>query len=381
MRVAIEVGVVTDKVVLTQALALMSFWVDGREGSENSSLLIGRAVQYVHSLGLHIQGRDDEPQTAYNETLFCCIWAIDKMNAAFHGRPVLMHDRDIDRSLQRSFDTQNSAFKLLLHVVALLDRVIELYRPGGGTEDELSGGFDTFEGLILKCDASQVSTRFLATIEILYHAVAILSCRSRPDEPKNYGPPSARIRQAFSTDKVTAMAGHEFRDQLVLLPFVPYAISLSLSVNYREMRRSKIPMSRSRAKIAFEANCQILERLGEIFWSAAAMAEMGNLTLKELDRVYAQVADADPRKPQEVDGDPQANSIPNHVGLSSEQLGNNSNNYSYTMPMPIPNEDTFNFGDLLDVDPFEMFDPTFNLDDIDACLEGNLELAMPMNIY
>lgn len=51
------------------------------------------------------------------------------------------------------------------------------------------------------------------------------------------------------------------------------------------------------------------------------------------------------------------------------------------MPMPIPNEDTFNFGDLLDVDPFEMFDPTFNLDDIDACLEGNLELAMPMNIY
>lgn len=161
MRVAIEVGVVTDKVVLTQALALMSFWVDGREGSENSSLLIGRAVQYVHSLGLHIQGRDDEPQTAYNETLFCCIWAIDKMNAAFHGRPVLMHDRDIDRSLQRSFDTQNSAFKLLLHVVALLDRVIELYRPGGGTEDELSGGFDTFEGLILKCDASQVSTRFL----------------------------------------------------------------------------------------------------------------------------------------------------------------------------------------------------------------------------
>lgn len=113
------------------------------------------------------------------------------------------------------------------------------------------------------------------------------------------------------------MAGHEFRDQLVLLPFVPYAISLSLSVNYREMRRSKIPMSRSRAKIAFEANCQILERLGEIFWSAAAMAEMGNLTLKELDRVYAQVADADPRKPQEVDGDPQANSKFIHkLGLS-----------------------------------------------------------------
>lgn len=62
-------------------------------------------------------------------------------------------------------------------------------------------------------------------------------------------------------------------------------------------------MSRSRAKIAFEANCRILERLGETYWSAAAMAEMGNLTLKELDRVYAQAVDGNSRKSQETSGD------------------------------------------------------------------------------
>ena len=101
------------------------------------------------------------------------------------------------------------------------------------------------------------------------------------------------------------MIGHEFRDQLVLLPFVPYAVSLSLSVVYREMRRSKIPMYRARARNALEANCRILENLGQIFWSAAVMASMGNLTLKELDRVYSNVTDAESRKHQEHSGRPQ----------------------------------------------------------------------------
>jgi hypothetical protein len=92
------------------------------------------------------------------------------------------------------------------------------------------------------------------------------------------------------------MVGHEYCHQLVLFPFVPYAVSLSLSVNYREMRRSKIPMFRARARIAFEANCGILKQLGKIFWTAAVMAEMGSKTLEEVDRVYSQVTDETRRK-------------------------------------------------------------------------------------
>jgi len=29
--------------------------------------------------------------------VFCCVWALDKLNAAFHGRPVLVHERDSAR--------------------------------------------------------------------------------------------------------------------------------------------------------------------------------------------------------------------------------------------------------------------------------------------
>lgn len=55
-------------------------------------------------------------------------------------------------------------------------------------------------------------------------------------------------------------------------------------------------MSRARARIAFEANCGILKQLGEMFWSAAVMAEMGSMTLKEVDRVFSQVIDESRRK-------------------------------------------------------------------------------------
>lgn len=100
------------------------------------------------------------------------------------------------------------------------------------------------------------------------------------------------------------MVGNECYKQLVLLPFVPYAVSLSLSVVYRDLRHSKIPMHRARSRKALEANCRILESLGEIFWSAAAMANMGNLTLKELDRVYSTVSDEARRKKQETQHTP-----------------------------------------------------------------------------
>lgn len=121
--------------------------------------------------------------------------------------------------------------------------------------------------------------------------MAILSCPSRSEGLTK--PPSAadRTRQALSSERVTTIVGVENYDHLVLFPFVPYAVSLSLSLNYREMRRSKIPVLRSRARLAFEVNCNTLKRLGSTFVTAASMAEIGLKTLKEVDRVYLQVLD------------------------------------------------------------------------------------------
>ena len=45
-------------------------------------------------------------------------------------------------------------------------------------------------------------------------------------------------------------------------------------------------MYRARAQVDLTANCRVLENLGKVFWSALVMADMGNLTLRELDKVY-----------------------------------------------------------------------------------------------
>lgn len=161
MRITVELGLVTNRIILIQVLALMSFFANGSEDSETSALIVGRAVHYTHSLGLHMQDRDGEPDRDYAEIIFCCVWTIDRINAALNGRPVLMHEQDIGRSLQKCFASQVPAFKLLLHVVDLLDHVIRLYHPPN-TETDLHRDFILFEDLIIKCEACELPIYMLS---------------------------------------------------------------------------------------------------------------------------------------------------------------------------------------------------------------------------
>jgi hypothetical protein len=156
---------------------------------------------------------------------------------------------------------------------------------------------------------------FVATIETLYHAVAMLSCRS-----KTWGTPhrssTSYLRQSLASSRVSSITGHEVRDQLALFPFVHYSFSLSLSVAYREMRHNKVSIIRARARTQFQSNCDVLYELGEIFWCASTMAEMGKSTLKEMDRVFTVVAVSEQLKSQQ-DPSNQATDIVGAGGIVS----------------------------------------------------------------
>jgi hypothetical protein len=116
MRISIELGLVSNKIIIIQALALMSQFSDNPIGEDISSQLCGRAVQHVQSLGLHLKGQHEEHIDRCNTTLLCCIWAIDRMNAAFNGRPVLMHERDLRKDLELCFAQQEPCFRIFLKV-------------------------------------------------------------------------------------------------------------------------------------------------------------------------------------------------------------------------------------------------------------------------
>ncbi|KAJ4982960.1 hypothetical protein SVAN01_11560 [Stagonosporopsis vannaccii] len=369
MRTSIEIGWVTEKVLLVQLLALMSLFQEGPDGCENSLLTLGRAVQHLHSLGFHLRMEVENTHWDHAGTLFCCVWLLDRLSAASQGRPVLMHERDISRSMQQCFDAQDPSFRLVLRIGTLLDEVVTLYRPDCA-DTRFAHDFVLFEDLAVECQATALPPHLLATIEVFYHAVAILSCHPISDGSDHQVSSSRRTRQFWSAERATALVGHEFHDQLVPLPFIPYAVSLSLSVSYRELRRNRIPTHRARARNGMEVNCRILKELGRISGSAATMARTGSMTLKELDRVCTSVKDDEQRRMFDDHSERHAESVQEQVPAAMSACTDTE------AALTIPHDfDVYYFSDMPGLDPFDMFDPNFNLESVDTFLEGHLDPA------
>lgn len=305
MRFIIELGLVEKPVVLSQVLAMMSLFVEGQKGRDKSTQLCAVAIQHVYSLGLHHSNRPSGGRNGYAVRLLCCMWALDRLNAAFHGKPVLMHERDFSIDIQTCIQGQNPCFQLFLRVVTVLDKVIDLYRPhNSSAENDWEVDFPSFEHLITKSNAVQVPLRHLgksnvtllsreqvltiiiASIETLYHATSMLSRRARSWD--GYARESnAFLRQTFSALRVPTIVNNEFRYGLPCFPYIPYALLLSTSVAYCEMRQSKVSLYRVRAQKQFRNNCSILRELGAAFWAAAETADVGDSMFRELEKAFA----------------------------------------------------------------------------------------------
>ncbi|CRG86726.1 hypothetical protein PISL3812_03737 [Talaromyces islandicus] len=286
LRLLLSLGLVKDKIVLVQALSLVALFTQYAKDRDLSAELAASAIGHSHTAGIHLENqgsKNDGKSEKARGRLFCCVWALDKLNAATQGRPVMMHERDIGRDVTAAILEQQPSFQLLLWIVMLLDRVIEIYRPHSELETFPEGDFPLFEDLIDKTNACNVNSRFLATAEILYHSVAMLSCRVKSlHEPATSS--AAFLRQSLSAIKATSLVSEGLDTFLSNLPFIPYAISLSLRVAYRDLRTSRSPMLRERAKAQLLANSRILHRLGGKFGSVTALANMAEQSIHKMDR-------------------------------------------------------------------------------------------------
>lgn len=216
-----------------------------------------------------------------------------------------------------------------------------------------------------------------ATIETFYHAVIILSCRlPRPGTrtaASTLPPPSANARRSLAAERIACAVQ---RDNLSPVPFIPYAVSLALSVEYRKMRHSRLPMFRARAMHAFRRNCEMLRDFGDYFWSASVVAGLGERVLKEMERAATTLTkDITPPPPETPGSDPSSHTT---VSRSSE------------LPVADPTalnsaqgtENPVDFS-LLDAisgqDVFGHIDPSFNLNAVEDALEANLDIGLPIN--
>jgi hypothetical protein len=159
---------------------------------------------------------------------------------------------------------------------------------------------------------------------------------------------------------------------------VPYAVSLALSVEYRKMRHTRLPMFRARARSAFKSNCDLLRRFGDVFWSARVVAGLGERVLKEMERAANSIAQEATPLPLMIGDTHQngsSNGLINHnrIGHDDPQALSNSDlsgrdNGEYSLVDALPNLDVFGH-----------FDPSFNLTAVDNVLESNLDIGLPFN--
>ncbi|KAH8709175.1 hypothetical protein HC256_009098 [Beauveria bassiana] len=380
IRAIIETSLVTDRVLHIRALVVLSLYAQPTcaDDADLPAQLGCRAVHLIFSLGMH-HSLHDTPNADDMETLFCCVWAVDRINAATYGCPCFMHERDVGADLGSCMRRRPSCFRLLLSVVQWISQILDLYRPEQVSKQCSSPQINKcvdmpdFETMALDADALEVPLNLLATIETFYHAVVILSCKT-PRSATTALSPSADARQSLAAERISCAVA---REHLSPIHIVPYAASLALSVEYRKMRHCHLPLSRARAMVSFKRNCKMLQSYRDRFWSANVVATMAESVLREVERAVSALTQAG--SPDHGDRQPSSshlhqngdNELPTNVltdGLAAPVFGTEM-------------DTTFDFSlfGAAGEDIFGYIDPTFDLNAVDNALATNLEIGVPFS--
>lgn len=92
-------------------------------------------------------------------------------------------------------------------------------------------------------------------------------------------------RRSHSADRILdVIQGYK----LVPMPFVPYALTLSLSVAYRKWRFSQIPMFQTRGGVDFKKVLPVLQEMGGTWTSVRIHGELGQDIMEKLDQCEAE---------------------------------------------------------------------------------------------
>ncbi|KAF7532930.1 hypothetical protein G7054_g7541 [Neopestalotiopsis clavispora] len=287
VKQSLDMGFIRDKIVLLQVYTLMAFSASEANGSEISSSYCAQAVLYSQTLGLHL-GWPEAAKAKRSRCLYWCVRVLDRLNAATNGRPILMHDRDVDKYVNESIGEQVPPFRLLIRISGILDAVIAQYRPHPSGEAQIPPEI-SFEDLVHDTQTSGIGDGLLASLEVFFSAVMILRDRpSKQNGAQEQTPHSPT--QFFHAMNIVSLLTEDLQSAMTYWAIVPYGVALATSVAYRQMRNSTIPYKRKRARLLLSSGCDVLDELTTSFPSARKMAKLAKSALREFDRVGTSTA-------------------------------------------------------------------------------------------
>jgi len=98
-------------------------------------------------------------------------------------------------------------------------------------------------------------------------------------------PPSIlNARRSHSSDRIFDIINEGDRYQLSPMPFIPYALALSLTTAYRKWRFSRTPMFRVRGKENFKDILPLLKELGKVWTSARINSNLGEMVMAHVSK-------------------------------------------------------------------------------------------------
>lgn len=167
IRITLDAGLITDRFAITRILLVFSMYMQPTcpEEADLPARAFNDATHQMHTLGLHLAADENRDGFEKLRTLFCCLWALDRITASLYGRAILVHERDIGWDMDASIAAQNPPFRLFLMVVGYLDKVFELYRPKNMLSQEtMIIELPIFEQMIIDACATRVPSAFLGKI-------------------------------------------------------------------------------------------------------------------------------------------------------------------------------------------------------------------------
>ncbi|PYI18232.1 hypothetical protein BO99DRAFT_433852 [Aspergillus violaceofuscus CBS 115571] len=322
------------RILTIQTLALLSLHAWGPHGCDEASLALSQAVHHAHTLGLHLAprpGRKTPSASSPSRTLFWCLWSLDRWNAAVNGRPLLIHDYDMDQEVRDVLalpsPTFSPAFRIWLRIAEHLGWVIRSYRPVRTTYDSRAQdlGLCTFEDLVNDSDGWAIDAEILETLELYHHAVILLSTHSQGLQGRSR-PRAAQIRQSQALHSVAALIRRHQRQHphphphpTPPLALAAYTIALAFSVTYSHLKEARLPSARALALEQLDLFHRALRGWARTWWLAAVMAHLGR---NALEGVHPQ------RREQEL----------GRVGLAGDGDGGGGDGCEAAIPLSVENQ-------------------------------------------
>lgn len=162
-----------DKVVLIQVHALMSLHCEGPTGNESASLHLITAIHYSQVLGMHLSRAEETDRSGRSSTIFWSLWSLDRLNAAYNGRPTIIHERDMAYKARFTCSNEDerktfTPFLLWLKLTELLDATIAYYRPTGDPDSTgWEVGFPSFDEIVSTSDYKDVPVNVMCESTVL----------------------------------------------------------------------------------------------------------------------------------------------------------------------------------------------------------------------